>query len=437
MKDPDDTPATSVLGAALPTTTAAIRAAEDAWQVPTYAKLPVALVRGQGSFVWDADGVRYLDLYGGHCVASVGHGHPAVVAALREQAGRLLFYSNVAYSDTRALAAQRVAALAPEGLRRVFFCNSGTEANEVALKIARRHTGRQTVLSMADGFHGRTLGALGATGSASYRHPTYCTPEQHVHVTYGELAAVAGAFSEAAAAGAPLAAVMLEPIPSMGGIRRAPDDYFAGLADLCHRHGALLIYDEVQSGFGRTGTPFLGDSLARPDLITGAKGAAGGFPAGVVLVREDIADAIRPGEHGTTFGGGPLACAALAATAGVIVDEDLPAHAAELGSWLIGQLSALAGVRSVGGQGLLLGIDLDRPAKPVVAALREQHHVLTGGCSDLCQIRLMPPLVLTREEVTPFVGALQQVLAAGVGLPEDVRSTPEPADQTSAQETGP
>ncbi len=387
-------------------TTAEIIAAEDRWQLPTYAKIPIALVRGEGSFVWDADGRRYLDMYGGHCVALAGHCHPRLVAALREQAGRLLFYSNVVYGDARALAAEKVAGLAPPGLRRVFFCNSGAEANETALKLARKHTGRRHVLSMADGFHGRTLGALAATGLAKYRDPAYPLPAEHGFLPYGDLPALETAMDR------DIAAVMLEPIPSMGGIRVADDGWFRGLRELCDRHGALLIFDEVQTGFGRTGTLFFGEQAGvTPDLITGAKGVAGGVPAGVVFVREDIAARVQHGEQGTTFGGGPLASIAMATVADIIRDEDLPARAAATGRHLIARLSALPGVRSVTGRGLLLGVNLDRPAKEVVPKLRERL-VLSGGTDgDPNQLRLLPPLTLSVAEADVFVAALKAVLA--------------------------
>ena len=395
-------------------TTAEIIAAEDRWQLATYAKLPLALVKGQGSFVWDSDGVRYLDMYGGHCVALAGHGHPRLVQAIAEQAGTLLFYSNVCYSDVRARAAEAVANLAPEGLRKVFFCNSGTEANETALKIARKHTGKRRVVSMLEGFHGRTVGSLAATGMAKYRDPAYPLPaDAHSYVPYGDLDALVAAF-----AGGDVAAVLLEPIPSMGGIRVAPDAWFAGLRELCDDHGALLVFDEVQTGFGRTGTNFFGEQVGvTPDLITGAKGAAGGVPAGVVFVAERIAAGIGPGEQGTTFGGGPLACAALEAIAQIITDEELPARARSVGARITAAAEALPGVESVAGRGLLLGLNLDRPAKGVVAALRARG-VLTGGCEGLPnQLRLLPPLTLSDDEADAFVAALADVLAEPVGVP--------------------
>ncbi len=390
----------------LPHTTAEIRAEEDRWQVPTYSKWPVAVVSGRGCSVTDAEGKSYLDLYGGHAVALAGHCHPRLVAAIQAQAERLLFYSQVVHNDVRAAAARALCALAPEGLRRVFLCNSGTEANETALKLARKATGRMRVVSLRDGFHGRTLGALAATGLGKYRDPAYPLPTQHDFVPYGDLGAMA------AAIGPDTAAVILEPIPSMGGIRVAPRAYFEGLRALCTERGALLVFDEVQTGFGRTGTRFAGESVgATPDLITGAKGAGGGVPAGVVFVREDLAARVKVGEQGTTFGGGPLACASIAATARTIVEEDLPGNARRVGAALRAALERVPGVASVTGLGLMLGVNLDRPAKGVIAALIERGF-LTGSCEAVPeQIRLLPPLVLSETEAAAFAAALREVLA--------------------------
>ncbi|MDA1193797.1 MAG: aminotransferase class III-fold pyridoxal phosphate-dependent enzyme [Planctomycetota bacterium] len=387
----------------------AIRRIEDACQVPTYAKWPIALVRGEGCWVWDAAGTRYLDLYGGHAVALTGHCHPRVVDAIRAQAGRLLFFSNVVYSDVRAAAVEALASIAPEGLRRVFLCNSGSEANETALKIARKHTGRMRVVSMREGFHGRTLGALAATGIPSYRDAAYPLPTQHTYIPYGDEAALEEALAD------DVAAVLLEPIPSMGGIHVAEPAYFQALRRGCDAHGALLIFDEVQTGFGRTGTMWFGEHVGvTPDLITGAKGIASGVPAGVTFVREDLAAAVQVGEQGTTFGGGPLASAAIAATVRCLVDEGLPGNAATVGARLTTALEAIKGVVRVQGRGLLLGIDLDRPAKPVVKALFDGG-VLTGTGGNPNQVRLLPPLTLSEEEALGWLPLLERTLAAPGG----------------------
>ena len=390
----------------LPQHTSDIMLQEDRWQVPTYSKFPIALVRGEGCYVWDAEGKRYLDLYGGHAVALPGHCHPRVVAAIQAQAERLLFYSNVVANDVRAVAVKALTELAPAGLQRVFLCNSGTEANETAIKIARKFTHRMRVVSLADGFHGRTLGALGATGMPKYRDPSYPVPVQHDYVPYGDLAATA------AAVGPDTAAVMLEPIPSMGGIRVAPRAYFEGLRALTRERGALLIFDEVQTGFGRTGTRFCGEHFGvTPDLVTGAKGAAGGMPAGVVFVREDVAATMKLGDQGTTFGGGPLACAAMAANVRTILAEDLPGNAARVGARWRTALAAVKGVESVAGLGLMVGVNLDRPAKPVVATLLSRGFI-TGTCEALPnQLRLLPPLVLTDAMAAEFTAGLASVLS--------------------------
>jgi acetylornithine aminotransferase/acetylornithine/N-succinyldiaminopimelate aminotransferase len=391
----------------LPKTTAEIVALEERWQVPTYAKFPVAIVRGEGCHVWDAEGRRFLDLYGGHAVALAGHCHHRVVAAIRAQAGRLVFYSNVVHNDVRARAVTRLAALAPEGLARVFLCNSGTEANETALKVARKHTGRLRVVAMSDGFHGRTTGSLAVTGLAKYRDPAYPLPTEHTtFVPYADEAALRAAMTD------DVAAVILEPIPSMGGIRVAPASWFRALRDLCSSHGALLVFDEVQTGFGRTGTTFAGEQFGvTPDLITGAKGVAGGFPAGVVFVREDVAAKVAIGDQGTTFGGGPLACAAISATVGVLVEERLAANATRVGARLREALERVPGVREVAGLGLMLGVNLDRPSKPVVRALFDRGFLVGGSDADPRQVRLLPPLTLSVEDAESFPPALASVLS--------------------------
>lgn len=391
----------------LPTDATTARDVEDHWQVATYAKWPIVLARGQGSWVEDVAGTRYLDLYGGHCVALPGHCHPRLVAAIQAQAERLVFYSNVLYVDVRALAVERLAALAPPGLARVFLCSTGTEANETALKIARKHTKRRVIVSMKEGFHGRTLGSLGATGLPTYRDPAYPIPTEHRYVPYGDEAALLAALDE------DVAGVILEPIPSMGGIQVAPASWFQAMRRRADAVGALVIFDEVQTGFGRTGTFFFGEQVGvTPDLITGAKGVAGGFPVGVTFVREDLAAHITKGEQGTTFGGGPLAAAAIAATARILTEEKLPANAERVGRVLRRELERVPGVVGTRGAGLLIGVDLDRPAAPVVRHLLDEHRILTGTSGDPKQMRLLPPLTLTEKEALLLVPALASVLGA-------------------------
>lgn len=389
-----------------PLTTAEIRDVEARYAIPTYAQLPIAVVRGEGCHVTDADGRRWLDLYGGHAVALTGHCHPRIVAAIREQAGRLLFYSNVVANDVRARALEAVASIAPKGMSRVFLCNSGTEANEVAIKMARRTTGRREVLSMEGGFHGRTMGALSATALGHYLSDYAPGVPDHRFIPFGDLAAAEAAIS------ARTAGVILEPIQSMGGMRTATGEYLRGLRALCDRHGAVLAFDEVQTGPGRTGAWWYGEHFGvRPDLITTAKGLGSGVPVGAVIARDEVAAKVKEGDQGTTFGGGPLVCAAVAATIAVLRDEGLVENAARGGAAIGDAVMAIPGVVGVRGRGLLLGVVLDRDAKDVVRALRD-HGVLSGSTpGDAAVLRLLPPLVLGDAEIATFVRALTEVLA--------------------------
>ena len=388
-------------------------ALEDAVTLPTYAKPPVALVRGAGTTVWDADGRAYLDFYGGHCVALLGHCPPRVVEAIRAQAGELLFSSNARYSPVRASAADALARLAPPGLGRVFWCNSGTEANETALKLARTHTGRSVIVAMEGGFHGRTLGSLAVTAGAGYRAPYAGVLPTTRWVPFGD----ADALADALAPG-DVAAVIVEPIQSMAGVREAPAAYYRALREACDAAGTLLVFDEVQTGVGRTGAFTYSDQVGVvPDLVTLAKSLGAGVPVGAVLVHEAIAAGVKSGDQGTTFGGGMLAMAAVEATLAQLVDDGLMDRAPRLFDRLAAGLLALDGVTAVRGRGALVGVDLDRPAKPVVAALRA-HGVLAGGADPAHTLRLMPPLTTTDDEIDAFLAALDAALgheAQGTG----------------------
>ena len=383
------------------------RELETRYGIATYAQLPHTIVRGEGCFVWDSDGRRFLDLYGGHAVALTGHCHPRVVAAIREQAGRLLFYSNAVSSDVRALCLRDLAATAPDGISRAFLCNSGSEANEAAIKMARRTTGRRKVVSMEGGFHGRTMGALSATALGHYLADYAPGVPDHVFVPFGDLDAVR------AIVDGDTASVMLEPIQSMGGMRTADAEYLRGLRAICDEHGALLHFDEVQTGPGRTGTWWYGDHFGVvPDLISTAKGLGSGVPVGAVLVADRVADKVGLGDQGTTFGGGMLAAVAVSATLGIIRDEGLLENATRRGGQIRAGAGGIAGVTGFRGRGMLLGIVLDRPAKPVVAALRDLD-VLTGTTpGDANVVRLLAPLVVGDEEVQLFLTALTEVMSA-------------------------
>ena len=380
-------------------------AIEQQLEIPTYDKMPMALVRGEGPYVWDAEGTRYLDFYGGHCVSLLGHCHPRVVEAVQAQAEQLIFYSNVAHSPVRARAAQRLAGLAPDGLGNVFFANSGSEANETALKLARKHTGRSGVVAMEEGWHGRTLGSLATTHDETYRAPYTDVLPETTWVPGGDLDA-----AEAALASEEIAAVILEPIQSIAGMRELSPEYVQGLRGLCDEYGTLLIFDEVQTGVGRTGTFSMSDPLgATPDLIALAKSLGAGVPVSAVLVDDAIAETVETGDQGSTFGGGMLAMAAVEATLTTLVEDDLMARATEIHDRVAEQVGPV--VEAVRGRGCLMGLQLDRPVGPVAESLRDRG-VLVSGSSDPHVMRLMPPLVASDADVATFAEALHAALDA-------------------------
>jgi acetylornithine/N-succinyldiaminopimelate aminotransferase len=372
--------------------------------LPTYHQWPLTIVRGLGSWVWDEAGRRYLDFYGGHCVTVLGHCPGPVVTALKEQAGTLLFYSNVVDSPPRQEAADRLTRLAPMGLGWPYFCNSGTEANETALKLARTHTGKSGIVAMHGGFHGRTVGSLAVTAGIGYREPyREILPECHF-VPFGDVDAVTAVFDEHGDIGG----VIVEPIQSLGGMNVAPDSYFQILRALCDAHGACLIFDEVQTGVGRTGTFSIADQLGvRPDMITLAKSLGSGVPVGAVLVTEEIARRVRPGDHGSTFGGGMLAMRAVSATLEMLSEGGWMDRAAVVYAALREGLEGLGG--EVRGRGCLIGVDFGRKAGPVVERLREEG-VLAGTSSDPSVLRLMPALTTSAEEIDHFLEVLERVL---------------------------
>lgn len=377
---------------------------EEQYQVATYKKFPFVIESGSDVWVYASGGERYLDLYGGHAVVSTGHSHPRVVRAIAQQAGRLIFYSNLVYNDSRARAAKRLVEIAPPLLSKTFFCNSGTEANENAIKIARKLTGRETVISFEGSFHGRTPGSLAATGLAKYREGILPMLAGHVYAPFGDLEAVEKMIDEETAA------VILEPIQSMGGVRMCAPEFYQSLRDICDRAGAMLIYDEVQTGMGRTGEYFFAGRFGvTPDMMTLAKGIASGVPMGAVMMTEMIAGEINTGDLGTTFGGGPLACAALEATVDVIRDEGLLDNVRLNSEYLFGALGEMEAVEEVRGLGYLIGIKFKgESAKPYQQGLLERR-IITGLADDTSVLRLLPPLTLRRPEIDLFLDALRQI----------------------------
>ncbi len=378
---------------------------DEKYILQTFKKRPVTINRGEDVWVFDDADNRYLDLYGGHCVAGVGHSHPKLVKAIYEQAKKLMFYSNAVYNDIRSEAAQTLIDNAYPNSTCVFFCNSGTEANEVALKIARRATGRSKIIAMEQGFHGRTIGALSVTGKASLRDNFPDSLAEYTDfVPHGDFESLEAALTP------DIAAIIVEPLTSVGGVRTSSHKYYDGLRELCIGNGTALIFDEVQTGFGRTGKMFAGMHWdIEPDITTCAKAMGGGFPMGGVILSEAISGAPAPGEHGSTFGGGMLAMAAMKANIEVIIDEKLPENAINMERAIRDALGSFPDVIAVLGKGLLLGIDLKCPAAPVIQALMDEK-IIAGGCDKPNQIRLMPPLTLKQEHVDMFAVALKKSL---------------------------
>ncbi|MBP9892282.1 MAG: aminotransferase class III-fold pyridoxal phosphate-dependent enzyme [Planctomycetes bacterium] len=380
------------------------RELEESWLISTYEKLPLTIVRGEGVHVFDDDGNKYLDFYGGHAVASVGHCHPEVVKAISDQAGKLIFYSNVVFNDQRAEAGKALCQAAYPNSKGVFFCNSGTEANETALKIARRATGRSRIIATTTGFHGRTIGSLSVTGSEKLRNTFPDNLDKLTEfIPFGDYDQLERAMNK------DVAAVILEPVQSTGGVRVATRRYYDQVRELCSGSGAALIFDEVQTALGRTGAPMAGMHWGvEPEIATCAKAIAGGVPCGAVILSEAIKGAPAPGEHGSTFGGGPLAMAALRATVNIITRDKLHERAREMEQEIRDRLGGISCVRAVKGKGLLLGVDLDRDAKPVVEALIKKG-VIVGTSGPKDQIRLLPPLTITSENVRELGKALGEV----------------------------
>ena len=387
-----------------------IVASEDQFQLATYKKMPIVAERGAGVWIYTTDGDRYLDLYGGHAVAGTGHCHPHVVAAIREQSERLLFYSNLVYSEARARAAAKLASIAPALLNKVFFCNSGTEANENAMRMARLKTGRESVITFSGGFHGRTADSISATFLGKYREIGKPNVPGHLQAEFGDIESVRALADET------VAAIMLEPIQSMAGVRVAQQQFYRELRSLCDAHGVVLIYDEVQTGIGRTGEWFFAGSEAGagvvPDIITLAKSLGSGIPVGACLVNEQVAAQIKENDLGTTFGGGMIAMAAVNATLEAIENDGLLENVKTVEAYLRARLKEVEQVVNVRGKGFLLGIEFGSNAKPIHEALLERR-IITGTSSDAKVLRLLAPLCLNLEQVDLFVETLREIFGRG------------------------
>jgi acetylornithine aminotransferase/acetylornithine/N-succinyldiaminopimelate aminotransferase len=376
---------------------------EEQFQLATYKKMPIVAERGEGVWIYTSDGQKYLDLYGGHAVAGTGHCHPHVVKAIREQAEQLLFYSNLVYSSTRARTAEKLVSLAPASLTKAFFCNSGTEANENAMRMARMATGRERIITFSGGFHGRTADAISATFLGKYRELGKPNVPGHLQAEFGDIESVRALADET------VAAIMLEPIQSMAGVRVAEPSFYRALRQLCDERGIVLIYDEVQTGVGRTGEWFFAGSAAGdgvvPDVLTLAKALGSGVPVGACLVTEEIASSIKENDLGTTFGGGMLAMAAVTATLEAIEADGMLENVKSVETYVRARLREVEAVVAVHGRGFLLGIEFAEKVAPVHQKLLQQR-IITGTSSNPKVLRLLPPLCLHESEVDLFVSAL-------------------------------
>jgi acetylornithine/N-succinyldiaminopimelate aminotransferase len=382
-----------------------LQALERDHQVPAYARLGVEFVRGEGARLWDDEGNEYLDFQTGLAVNSLGHSHPAVVAAITEQARRLIHVGNLFYTEPGLRLARRLAECSLGG--KVHFANSGTEANEAALKVARKAKPHGTVVSVHRGFHGRTYGSLSATPQESKQAP-------FAPLVPGFVAVEPTAEAIAAAVDDHTAAVLLEPVQGESGVFELGDDVLRGARAACDEHGAALIFDEVQCGLGRTGTLWAYQrSGVVPDAMTVAKALGGGLPIGALVTGERLADVFAPGDHGSTFAGGPVQCAAGLAVLDVVDDEGLLASVRELGERLRHALAELPGVVEVRGRGLMLAFELDPDYRPgaadiVVRALREERLVLNA--TGPTTVRLLPPLTIGEAEADEAIDRLRAIV---------------------------
>jgi acetylornithine/N-succinyldiaminopimelate aminotransferase len=392
-------------------------AVENAHMPPFFAKTPISIERGEGVWVWDEEGRRYLDLTAGWGVTSIGHAHPVIVRALAEQGARILQNpdSGLTYSPARARLLELLAGILPTGLTRVFFTNSGAEANDAAVKLARKATGRTEVVATEGSFHGRTISMVSATGQAKHRDKFRPQMPGYAFVPYGDAAVVRAVLDDQ------VAAVIVEPVQGEGGVRVPPPGYLRELSRLCRANGSLLIVDEVQTGFGRTGPLFATSSAgAEADLLTMAKGIAGGFPLGAFAMTEAVAARLEAGDHGGTYCGNPLACAVADAVIRHLIDEDVPAHVEELGGAALGRMGgwaerypgAVAGARGVG---LLLLVEFTSEETAAAVAAECLRRGVFVRQTQGNGIRVFPALTITGAELDEGLTLLEESVAAVAG----------------------
>ncbi len=381
---------------------------EDEYGPQTYQKYPVVIVRGLGAELWDDAGNQYIDCMGGYGVAIVGHSNPEVVAAIKAQAEKLITCHGSLYNDARAEFFEKLIACSPKGLDSVFLSNSGAEANEVALKLAKKYTGKKGIIAMKGAYHGKTAGALSATWNKKYKEAFEPLVPNYSHVTYGDLAELE------AAVGPDTAAVIIEPVQGEGGVILPPEGYMKGVREVCDRKGILMIADEVQSGLGRTGKLWaLQNWGVVPDIMTAAKGLAGGVPIGATVTRKEVMHVLKKGEQTSTFGGNPLSCAAGSATLDYIIKNDLPGQAVTKGAFFLQQLKFLGSrhniTREARGMGLMLAFEMRVDIQSIILNSVKERVLYTYSGRTI--LRLLPPLVITETQIRHVIDSLDKVLS--------------------------
>jgi acetylornithine/LysW-gamma-L-lysine aminotransferase len=382
--------------------------AEEKIMANTFSKRDRVLTRGKGALVWDINGNEYIDCTGSYGVAVVGHCHPRVVEAVQRQVETLIACHASFYNDVRSELLQKLIQLAPEGLGKVYLCNSGAESVECALKLARKYSGKPEIISLMGAFHGKTMGALSATWKKKYRAPFMPLVPGFKHVPPDNLEKMRAAITEKTAA------VLVEPVRGEGGVLVPSDDFLPGLREICDEKDVLLIFDEVQTGFGRTGKVFACEHWnVVPDILCVAKSVAGGIPMGATFAREEVMSAFQRGEHSSTFSGNPLVCAAASAAVDVLVEERLPERAATLGSYFKGKLEGLAEkhriVREVRGLGLMLGMEMRFDVYNILFGCMDRGVLVLDAGRNV--LRFLPPLVIEKEQIDRVVEVLDEVMA--------------------------
>jgi len=394
-------------------TTAEIKDMATKYIINTYGERQISIVRGEGAYVWDADGKKYLDFVVGISTVNVGHSHPNVVEAITQQAKKLMHVSNLYYIEPQAKLAKRLVELSFAD--KCFFCNSGAEANEAAIKLARKYSKENVgedkfeIITMLKSFHGRTLATVTATGQEKYHKGFEPLMPGFIYVPFNDLKATEDAITDNTCA------IMVEPIQVEGGINMPDDGYLAGLRSLCDKRNLLLIFDEVQTAMGRLGTLFGYESYGvEPDIITMAKALGGGAPIGCMATKDNIAESLTPGSHAATFGGNPLVCSAALASLNTIVDEKLAENAQNMGAYLTEKFLALKEkypvIKEVRGRGLVIGVELNVEGKALVSECLEAGLIL--NCIGTSTIRIVPPLTINQQEADEFLSIFEKGLAS-------------------------